>query len=263
MTAMNLIVQASAGSAYLLTDTAAYAPDGRILEFCSKVTALTIGGKACAAITTAGGGFYRPFGWYLRRLRVRSVDDLTSVLPDLFRKVDEFIRPDVEAGRTNGDMSIALAVYDHVAGQPKGFVMSNRPMAFPVDVRSPPYRPFTLQPTRLNITGLAYDPFPGKDLCDRRAWRPELDADRLIAAQRVDPFSGGRTCIGGQAILTRVGHDGIDQSVVTTWDDRRGKPIDLERPRPDDALSRARRWLRAKHPPTMPHYRLRLPIIRT
>ena len=88
MTAMNIIVQAKAGAAYLLTDTTAYTPDGVVRAFHPKVLTLAIGAKSFAAIATTGMSAQPAWRRRLADQWTNSVDDVLRALPGAFRDVE-------------------------------------------------------------------------------------------------------------------------------------------------------------------------------
>lgn len=227
MTAMNIIVQARAKAAFLITDTASYGRDGTIAEFRSKAVPVSIGGRRIGAIAATGMGGQDYFVFHaLRRLKPQSLLELLSNWPRVFREIEQEMvgRGHEEQGGT-GHMSMVIAAYDHDAKQPVGYAISNDNMIFPAQS----YRPYSLQPVERYLTRFVGAPFPpSSDICDSRQWIPERDAIRLIEAQRADLFGlpGNQFyAVGGQAVLVRVDANGVHRQVLTVWPDRVGRKI--------------------------------------
>lgn len=226
MTAMNLIVQAKAGAAYLLTDTARFRRGGIVDEFHPKVLPISIAGRPCGAIASSGMVSRGEFIEVLSKLPARSVGELIEAFPEVFHQVEQLqIKRKMPERCGSGHLSAVLAVYDPFTGSPRGFTISNDNMLFPLAK----YRRYTLQPTLKYLTRFVGQPFPrGTDMCDPRQWNPASQAAALIEAQRLDLFGiepDTYHAIGGEAHLTRIDATGLSVSVVRSWPDKIGRRI--------------------------------------
>lgn len=236
MTAMNLIVQAKAKAAFILTDTAvADNCDGAVAAFIPKVLGLHIGDDAFVAIATSGSWLAgHNFLSHVSAIRSRSLAGCLEALPDAFRKA------------TCNTMSLAavLAVYDRRANRVCGYTIGSDHSLFP-----PPSHPYKLRACERHLTDL--DPERHWDLiqtdhCDPSQWDPARDGATLLEAQRSDlfqfapgVFGGG---VGGQAILTRVDGSGITHTTIKVWPDRIGRRIDPSAGAQPGWLDRVRAW---------------------
>ena len=249
MTAMNLIVQERAKAAFLLTDTAYYRfKDGAVMYFGPKVTGLTIGEGAYAAVATSGTMFSSHIGPQLGALRAGSLREFLASMPDVFKAAEAASK--AEGGK--GAMAAVIAVFDSERRRAGGFIIGNGRGGFPQ--AGAPYR---LISTKRHLTemGERHDDFLGRtDFCNPDCWNPERDGSALMDAQRSDLFDLGpgirAPAVGGQAILTRVDVGGVRHTTLKTWPDRVGRPIDL---RLGDRLtlrSRLEAWGRETFRPT-------------
>jgi len=254
---MNIIVQAKAAAAYLLTDTAGYAEGGTVVQFRPKVLALDIGSGSFAAVATTG----MPSQSYLRQRllnhRANRVEDLLRALPAMFRDIERDLRGDgVPEACGTAHMSAVVAVFDSERGVASGYAISNDFSLFPPG-KAVPYR---LQPVLKYLTRYRGQPFPrGTDMCDPRRWNPQRDAVALIEAQRADDFGlEGNTYggVGGRAILSTVSATGVEHQVITAWADRIGQKIDRSRDDRPSLSERLRRRGRQRILPPMPRIRL-------
>ena len=253
MTAMNIIVQAKAGTAYLLTDTAAYTPDGVVRTFHPKVLTLAIGSKSFAAIATTGMSAQPAWRCRLADQRAESVEDVLRALPEAFRDVECELKASGAAEDCGtGHMSAVVAVFDGERREASGYAISNDTFLFPPG-KAVPYR---LQPVLKYLTRYRGQPFPrGTDMCDPRRWDPRRDAAALIQAQRADEFGlegGTFVGVGGRAILTTVSAAGVEHQVVTAWGDCAGRQIDRSLDQRSSFLGRLRQQWRMTMQPRMP-----------
>lgn len=246
---MNLIVQPRSGAAYLLTDTATYGPDGKVGYFRSKVLALSVSGRVSAALAVSGaGGAISLYEAHFRTLHAEDAESLLSAVPRIFREV----KATLEARGVADNIYAVVALFDHFTGQPSGYVIGSDNSLFPMGL----YRSGTLQPVRKYLTRYAGRPIPpDRDICDPRQWNPKIEGAALIEAQRDDLFGLPPTtfaAVGGQAILTRVSAEGIDQQILCAWPDRRGEEIDARGDRAVTVADHLRRRVRHFAKPHLP-----------
>ena len=220
MTAMNLIVQAKARAAFLLTDTVVIRKrDGIVAGFTSKVIPVVIDRRTVAAVAVCG----RLEVDFMKRQmgRARSLSDFLDRFPDMFRAAERAI----VAQREGGSMAAVVAAFDASRGIPLGFGIANDNALF-----APGHRPYDLKPLAQHIT--EFDPdnttLRQTNFRDPEQWNPERDALTLIEAQRCDPMLDApeRYCIGGKAVLTCVDARGVSHVTLKRWPDRIGHLID-------------------------------------
>ena len=254
MTAMNIIVQAKAGAAYLLTDTAHFNPDGTVGQFAPKVLSLRAAGRFSAAIATSGIAVQRNhFKKHLAELKPRSTSDLLSSIGPMFRITEqEIMAQGVPSVCGTSHMSAVVALFDHETNEASGYAISNQNSCFPTGK----YRPYTLAPILKYLTRYKGQPFPrGTDMCDPRKWDAVASAPALVEAQRIDDFGLAddlRAGVGGQAILTCVNEEGISHKIVAAWADRIGERIDRSQDDNPSFTGRLRRCRRLAMLPIMP-----------
>ncbi|WP_267394987.1 MULTISPECIES: hypothetical protein [unclassified Sphingomonas] len=256
MTAMNLIVQPRAGGAYLLTDTACYRQDGKVVDFRSKVLAVVAQRRFSVAIATTGMAMQQD---HLRRhlagTRAITAAAFFASYPAIFRHVEaELIDAGVPERCGSGHMSAVLALYDHETDTVSGYGISNDRSLFTTAPMAKPYQPYSLQPLRKYLTRYAGTPIlPGTDMSDPQQWSPSRDSAALIEAQRADDFGlapNTYPAVGGQAVLTTVDASGVRQRTVVAWADRLGRPI--RRGPMRGVLARGRAALREAVMPRLP-----------
>ena len=225
MTAMNLIVQERAKSAFLLTDTGYFnRVTGAIEAFGPKVHGIAIGGGAYAAIATSGSIFTGHIRRPLSRICASTLEDFLVAMPGVFRAAEAASR--AEGGC--GSSAAAIVAFDPKSGRALGWGIRNDTQLF----RATPY---TLVPTRKSLT--AFDEvrhfrLAETDFCDPRQWNPITQGVELVEAQRQDidmMVGGGASVVGGEAVLTCVTREGISHVTLKSWPDRVGKRIDLQK----------------------------------
>lgn len=231
MTAMNIVVQSRVASAFLLTDTARYREDGSIERFAPKVFAVECKGRYSAAIATTG---MISRDYWLRAIPSINAQDAESFLraiPTVFRSLEAAMVADrLPEACGSSHLSAVVAIFDHDTQHAEGYAISNDRSLFQTGPGEKPYHPFELCPVRKYLTRFAGRPFASNvDVCDPDQWDPESESASLIEAQRVDHFDFGgcsHAAVGGQAMLTRIDAQGVRQSIIKAWGDRRGATID-------------------------------------
>jgi hypothetical protein len=212
MTAMNVWTQP--GAAYLLTDSAFYTPDGKILAFGEKMIDVTGDFRAAMA----------PTGALLPHWLIEAVSDIDadsfgqflSFLPSVLRRLEK---------RAPGDtMAMAVIGFHEGAQEPSAYLLGNDHGAIPE-----PYVPYTVAEVAHHFSGCAHTAFDREvDFADPASFDPERDGLTLIEAQRRDPFEdveGSPYRIGGHAILTRLDRGGITHKILREWPDVVGERI--------------------------------------
>ncbi|WP_333605976.1 hypothetical protein [Novosphingobium sp.] len=243
MTAMNLIVQERAKTAFLLTDTAYFdVASGAITAFGPKVHGIVIGEGAYAAVATSGRLFLRHMRPHLEAIRASTLREFLAAMPEAFRAAEA--ESLTEGG--GGSCAAVIAAFDRAGRRAYGWGIGNNTMAFRA-------RPYSLVPTKKYLTGFDEDKHPAladADFCDPECWNPMADGGRLLEAQREDDFDlslgFSAPAVGGQAVLTRVDGAGISHITLKTWPDRVGCPIDLTKGDRLGWRDRLRAWRREK-----------------
>lgn len=261
MTAMNLIVQRAAGSAYLLTDAASISRDGMLHSFVSKVLPIDLGpGAGRVAITASGAMNARDWVEPARQLKARSVTGLLQEIPDVFRAIEARL---IDSGAVDrcGETTMAAVVasFDHGPGDAGGHVIGNDNSLFDAGW----YESYSLRATNQYVSRVEFAPYAlmvnepwdrGGDITQPEVWDPVEGAACLIEAQRHDPFmceAGVHYGVGGVAVLTTVGAAGTSHTIVRSWPDRPGTRIDATAP--PRLIGRIRsRWNRARIPAALP-----------
>lgn len=255
MTALNLIVQQRAQSAYLLTDTACYS-FGTVVGFTNKVIALDFGPEGSAAMAVSGIAHNEHF---LSRIShaPQSLSSFLAELPDIFRDVERALEAAGKPAKVGTrNITVALAVFDRHQARASGYAISNNTISLPRT-----YGPYRLHrmPKPL-LTPCERDPIPaGTDISDPRQWDVEREAEALIEAQRAEPFPGRDEPyigIGGQAILTRISAAGIEQRLIRTWPDRIGSRIKLAPNNQLDLADQLMVRIRSRKMPPLSHIRM-------
>ena len=255
MTALNLIVQQRAQSAYLLTDTACYS-FGTVVGFTNKVIALDFGPEGSAAMAVSGIAHNEHF---LSRISPapQSLSSFLAELPDIFRDVERALEAAGKPAKVGTrNITVALAVFDRHQARASGYAISNNTISLPRT-----YGPYKLHrlPKPL-LTPCEHDPIPvGTDISDPRQWDVEQEAGPLIEAQRAEPFPGRDESyigIGGQAILTRISAAGIEQRLIRTWPDRIGSRIKLAPNNQLDLADQLMVRIRSRKMPPLSHIRM-------
>ncbi|MBT2133947.1 hypothetical protein KK137_06335 [Croceibacterium sp. LX-88] len=223
MTAMNLIVQARARAAFLLTDTASiWSRSGKVAHFGSKVIPVYIDGRAVAAVAVSGRLEPSDLAERMDEISPQSLSGFLEEFPEVFRATERALKKRDAAG----SMAAVIAAFDHERSRPIGYRIANDNLLFP-----PGYRPYELKQTSRHLTEFNPDNVTllQSDFCDPRHWEPDRDAEKLIEAQRRDPdILHGRHSIGGEAVLTRVDASGVCSKVLKAWPDRVGRRINPE-----------------------------------
>lgn len=228
---MNIVVQSRAGSAFLLTDTARYREDGSVERFAPKVFAVEYKGRYSAAIATTGMISRDYWLRVIPSINAQNAESFLSAIPTVFRSLEAAMVADrIPEACGSSHLSAVVAIFDHDMQHAEGYAISNDKSLFQTGPGEKPYHPFELCPVRKYLTRFAGRPFASNvDVCDPDQWDPQSQSALLIEAQRADHFDfggGSHAAVGGQAILTRIDAQGVRQSIIKAWGDRRGVPID-------------------------------------
>jgi hypothetical protein len=219
------------GSVHLITDSAAYDGSTGELHSVDLVKCIALPDLRCAIACTGPA----LLGSYLsERIAddVGSFDDLIArgeaLLPDMFR--------DYAEDNCGGD---ALSTF-YVVGWRRA---ANRPVANCMNLWTDDCSrmaqviensPGEYQRFRFDESALAGTPIPGSDLLEAAGFRipaniddmrPELDLLHLLEIARHEKIEN-HYWVGGNALLTSVDADGVQQKIVHVWEeDEVGEPI--------------------------------------
>ncbi len=237
MTALNVITQPDA--AYILTDTAAIDPDGRVVAFASKVF---VSERARLALAFTGWTPETRFNERHTRCAafVNSMGDPAVALERIAQFASELWRQNADEMEIGSPMHLSLVVafWSEERGQPEAWLIQTDSLSkghTPKPVRLCQY--VAADPLTGLIPGLA-DGLALADVSDPCRFDPMRDCLPLIEAQRrlPDAEREGEFNIGGQAELYQIDRRGVTRTVLARWSDRIGQKI-----RPDGGQSR-KRW---------------------
>ena len=225
MTAANLIVQPHA--AYLITDTAAYLPDGTVTHFQAKAIELPFALMQPAAMCLTGNLFPQEIMPIVAKYG-NSASELVTNLPRIL-EAGERILDRRGLPRDQQSIYMAVAAYDVASQRTYGAVIGNGDYIFAAG-----YTPRSIQYVRFHVSAdhvqmverlkLPQDPALGIDYANPQQFNVERDAAVLLEQQRSE-VEEGRSIIGGQGIVTRVDSNGPKSFAVCEWPDRVGERI--------------------------------------
>ncbi len=228
MTAANIFLLPD--RACLLTDTGKYNDAGEMLATGRKVASSE---RHRVAIATAGIGYLG-----MDADLARWMDEQPSQAALLQRLADRGRALNSELSELSAEpdshhrampLQMFVALWHAQRDQPETYIMGAPGSEF-----GPSYTPWTLAGVAEVIS-----PRADRSLYPHPGFDPRRDGLRLIEAQRAYKDERGAHRVGGQAELTEVTRDGINQSVLRVWPDKLGQMIKPE-------VSRLRRLLDRK-----------------
>lgn len=220
MTISNLVVQPDA--AYLLSDTAFFQPDGRILGFGTKVLAF-FGQKAAVSATGRQGlAIGKVYDEYRRTGAAFSFDGFLQTVRDVYER--EGYDPDEFAMVWNA------AYYSDAHKRPFGFSFTTHSSG-----GGEGFQPWRWHPKTALIMPHV-DPSevfgPGIEkirLADPRQFNPLTDFKMFAMEQRKHRFEGLYHAVGGEVRLTKVSSAGVETWTMHDFGDQEGQIVTLHR----------------------------------
>lgn len=229
MTAINAIVQPSA--VHMLTDTAVFDMDGRILRFRDKMAEFP--DMRLAVAWTGYGSMSRASSRHkgaekaIRELAGGDQQKALAVIPALLRTMHQQNIAEIPTSDpAYASIACVVAMWCMKSNEGQVYMADSEPGAL-----HPEYQPYTLQRLRRFVNvGSKGAAAPEFDYEDDTRFRPEIEGLQLLEIQRgfTQNMAGNADRgVGGQARWTKIDANGIRTKTLKRWPDKVGQLIQL------------------------------------